>query len=573
MSLTTRLFGLVFSASVISIGCGARLPRDEGLHRPVAVEQAVALNDVAFSDLESGVKITLGTYMHDHGLTHMLITFGSTNCAVCMSKTRYLETNLVGHYDLLGADAVKQFEVKGVNIDPPAKREDVLELIHKESLSHVSWSDPAGDMMMRFFQPAGFTISVPLTVLINTDGIVWRISSKDHVDPDEIIRRVAAKFGSAGGVKIPPPVLPKPTPDGSVPANTPPTVPGNTPPSSQPNIDIDLLRQERPNRLAGVRADVCGRSVARLSEVVGAKGFRMILASRDDCGPGTVCGRNQALLRDFTATCNKAEAGCSLAVLGEKVTTCDGTVWRGGGEFFSAFREHFNWSYRPVSQSGRKIIEEVKGPLTFVFDASGKLVFGQEGELSLADLSSRWQNDHWTSRAKGPDWPLATSTGASSFSSVRARAKYTMTLFWNTWCSSCVEEITAWHGSGSVLEYCRARPEFCQVQSVETGYPESGRAGDIGAYIHGLLHGSPDFDGFDKLKWTIPLAIDPQAPSSEGRDSRWFDGWIRAVYGADPRSVLYDREGKILGTWVALPGEGGPLELLKKLEQSERSAK
>ena len=547
--MNRSLLGVILSSTVLA-HCGARLPQEVSINRPIASEQSLDLDKISFTEMKSGSPVTLGSYMRGHGLTHMLLTFGSTGCAVCMEKTRYLQQNLVGHYNLLSADADQHFELKGINVDPASKRADVLRLVEEESLDHLAWADPRGDVMMAFFQPTGLSLSVPLTVLINNRGVMWRITSKEHVTPDQIMRRVASSLGS-DGTSLPPPPPPKPEPQ------------------PLPVPDLTLLGQERPDRLAGVKMDACGRGSSVLSEVMAGKKFRIVIASHDDCSDQTVCGSVQRVVQRFLPTCNAETGGCGLVVLAGQVQTCDDVHWRGGGEFFQTFRDHFNWHYAPVQINHKWVLPDVAGPLTMVFDAAGKLVLSHEGALTPDELAQRWQIDHWTARAAGPNWALAIPTGTTSFSQVRATSRYTLTVFWSTICTGCVEEISAWHASDQVLSWCRARPDFCQVQSVETGYPDSGLPSDVASYLQGLLHGSPDFDGFDKLGWNIPLAVDMISPTGADADHRWFDGWVRTLYGPDPRSILYDREGKIVGSWIAKLGETGPFDMLKKLEGSK----
>jgi hypothetical protein len=143
-----------------------------------------------------------------------------------------------------------------------------------------------------------------------------------------------------------------------------------------------------------------------------------------------------------------------------------------------------------------------------------------------------------------------------------------MMMFWNTWCSSCTEELQEWHlEESSGYGFCRAHPEFCQVVALETGRAESGVASR--EYLAGLIRGNDDFDGWVSRGWSMPLAVEAE-PYADGRAPMgWYAGWVRARFGSsEPRTVLYDREGKVVGVWRSLPGEHGPRDMLKKLYET-----
>jgi thiol-disulfide isomerase/thioredoxin len=262
-------------------------------------------------------------------------------------------------------------------------------------------------------------------------------------------------------------------------------------------------------------------------------------------------------------------------VVDEQLCATQGDVFAGGQELFDVFADHFSWSYAPIREGqGTLKLPVVKGPLTLIFDEAGKLVFSAEGAIGDT-LSKRMQNDRLASRAKGPDHPLfgddfrktnQVPTGAPvTFSNLRTRARYTVVMFWNTWCSSCVEELYEWHKEqDSAYKFCAKQPDFCQVLALETGRAESGQSPKD--YFAGLVNGNDDFDGWLKRRWTMPLAVE-DIPLADGRAPMgWFAGWIKARFGSsDPRVVIYDKEGKVVGHWRSLPGEHGPRDTLKSI--------
>jgi hypothetical protein len=73
------------------------------------------------------------------------------------------------------------------------------------------------------------------------------------------------------------------------------------------------------------------------------------------------------------------------------------------------------------------------------------------------------------------------------------------------------------------------------------------------------------------------MAMDMTPPNADGTH-RWFSGWAWGtfgddqIYGTSGRAVLYDREGKMVSSWVSKRDEAGNpegtevFEALKRLE-------
>lgn len=548
--------------------CGARLPKAVSRHTPVSLEQAINLDEIEVTRLQDGSTVNMGRYMRERNLQWMVLTFGSEGCNICMDKAEYLQKNLVDNsYELLGANAKGSIELIGVTTDPASRRESVYaNLVEEKKLSHFEWSDPArpdGNIMMRYFQPAGHGPGVPLTVMLSSKGIMWRVGSWDHLTAAQIIEKIA---GTLGANAVPPPPVPEHGGNGGNGGTT----------TIRP-----LLAMERPDRLNDVALTVCGdRSQTKLGTLLpaSANGLRAVLVHKEACAGNPACEDARKTLETWSGACkNTWQKDCAFKELVVSDQFCGGdqSLLAGGGEFFDVFADHFTWSYKPIPEAAGKLrLAEMKGPMTLIFNADGKLVFSREGAIGDS-LTKRMNKDKLAAGAEGPEYPLfwndtpksnhAPSGVKATFAGIRARTKYTAVMFWNTMCRSCTEEIDEWHKEAdSAFNFCTAHPEFCQVVALETDRAESGKpAGD---YLAGLLDGNNDFDGWRPKHWDMPLAVE-DVPLADGRAPMgWFAGWIRSRMGSiEPRVVIFDSEGKVVQHWRSLPGEHGPRDLLKTM--------
>lgn len=560
--LTTMFF--VWTAS-----CAAKLPREVTLKRPLGAAKPFNADSISLLRLSDETPVSLGQYMRDHGLKYMVMTFGSQGCAVCMQKARYLQSNLVNDsYNLLGSDAKTVIELVGVVTDPPQSRNDVLSLVGAEGLTHLAWWDPGHDVMMDYFQPEGQNFSVPLTVMVSQTEIIWKVPSWEPVSGPDLINKIAATLG--------------------VDANPPPVNPDD--PAG--DIVYPLLAQEKANRFDQIKLTQCSdRSEMGLGALMPSEEYdlRAVVISKKLCIQDELCRDVSLSLQSWLSDCqNRWGHRCVVREITTDKQACESSIDSGlvgGQEFLAVFKDHFNWGYKPNEVSaGRWQLPDVAGPLTLIFDRTGKLVFSREGKIDDS-LVERMGRDQLHQREVGPDFsvwstgqvnpkisprkPLTQEGSSKTFSQLRQSARYTVVMFWNTWCGSCFEELEDWHSrSDSPYRFCSERPDFCQVVALETGRSESDLA--PADYLSGLVNGNDDFEGWQRKGWTMPLAVE-DLPRQDGQAPLgWYDGWFRARFGSkEPRNVLYDREGKVIGAWLGLPGEHGLEKALQKLHKDE----
>jgi thiol-disulfide isomerase/thioredoxin len=549
---------------IVLTGCGARLDPVAKLNRPIATEEFVDLDAVQLTKLQDGSPVNIGQYMRDQKLPWLVLAFGSKSCGICMEKARYLQANLVdGNYAALGltADPRNKVEVIGVFTDPQAMRDELLGLVsdEKSPLPLLSWFDPGHEVMMKYFQSAGRSFTVPLTVMLSPRGIVWRINSNDKISHENLILKIANTISNDANRAPPPPVKP---------------------PVASPPVNISLLAAERPDRLNGAVVTSCvGGSQSVLGDKLPpvANGLRAVLVHKDSCAISADCVEAKSALKAWRSDCLAAGArdcGLKELVIGENLCTDDPDLFAGGSEFFETFSDHFNWSYRPLlSRPGRIKLPEVKGPLTLVFDDQGRLVFSKEGALADS-LTARMAHDQMKDRAAGPEFSLAwnqtplttpDANVAATFSDVRAHSKYTMVMFWNTFCSSCTEEIQQWHSEpDSAFNYCNAHKDFCQVTAIETETDGSSPQDYLKSLI--LWDGTADDFSWQKNRWPMPLMVEGVPLPGGLAPLGWYSGWFRARFGSsEPRVVLFDREGKVVNSWNSLPGDHGARDAIRSM--------
>ncbi|MCX6119819.1 MAG: hypothetical protein NT027_19970 [Proteobacteria bacterium] len=527
--------------------CAAKLPKEVTNNRPIGEELPLDSGAIEFALIQSDDKINLKQYMDQNNLSHLLLTFGSENCDACREKAAYLEANLVGNYGLVEGNSGNNFEVVGVNVDVAEKRKSVVSFVQNSKLTHIAWSDPSGQLMTKYFQPAGLDRKVPLSVMINKRGIVWRVTAEERVSAKDLVQKVALTLGQEV-VELPP---------------VPPTPP-------KPPIQLSYLAEEKPDRLQGAPVTACRSeesAVKNAHEYFGrnpATTLKFILVDQANCAEGSICAENQKVIQSFLPTCTMKN--CALLTMANNVeaSTCDRGVMKGGAEVFSTFEDHFTWDKVAVNAEGQSSFKSNIGPIVLAFDDSGMLVFSHSGPLSKSVLDSRWESDFFRGRAIGPAFVMPNKNGSTTFSSWRSASKYSVVIFWDAYCAGCLSEISEWHKKDALMDFCDQNSKLCQVTSINKDYGDGGDQNSVRNFISTLENDEP---GSINLGWRISLSVDAAPADDEGRARRWFEGWYSAKYKSNINAVLvYDREGKVRGVWNSGTDPNEPLHLIKKLE-------
>lgn len=573
-NLRNLSIGFIF-ASYLS-GCGSRLPRDINIKRPVASgsedSTRIDLNMVEFTDIETGAAVNAGTWMDDLKTDFILLTFGSRACSACNKKARAIRDNYLSsdQFSLVGMES--RLAIVGVNTDA-----DSISLtqrfVKSEGFSFIRWSDPRGTKMLKWFMPEGRSYGVPLTVMINRHGVIlWAYTNDSSATVPEMMERARTTIDSNA--------LPAPTPDPGVPDSEEPIL-VKLPP---------VLAYEGTHRMREVMVSTCGinrgstKPLEALLPLTYVATFFHI--ERDVCGAN--CSKNRLLLQRKVDSFLTADIGAGFLYAGQVPVDCETQNTEpnkkskiqsasGGRDFFEVFASHFDWNHAVTDQGdGRLAIAPLAPELTLAFDRGGKLLFSAEGLLDEARvdsfLRSIWIPGTGKSKpdfARGPAWNFhglmagQTTGGAVDFSEWRNLSQFTIVNAFGESCSSCMAELKHWSRSGGLFDVCEKSPGFCTVGVVENGLPESAfsKPGSIDSraldtYLNGI------FGTLVGRGISAPfIMLDPYSPENDGGQGylkRFFDGYLSArnpEFGFDFRTIVSDREGKILGVFKAVPPE------------------
>lgn len=569
----------------VFVACGSKLPYEIQIKRPVALPvEKVDLGLIEFTDIDSGESVNVEQWMGSRGVSHLLLTFGSKSCTACNKKARELRDNFLSQDQMSLTGAPSNLALVGVNTDSGALQL-TRRFVGSENFQFIKWSDPRGDLMVKWFLPEGRYYGVPLTVLLNRDGILWRYTNDSVASVDDMVRRAIASAGAdgsngggssgggssggntsgGGGQPVDPPEVPQP------PALA---FPG---PDRMREIMVTRCSEQIDERVAGqlstylpldrrvtflhVESESCGEMCVKNREILKNKVVNS-LGGRftDQLAVGFLFADHEA-------------GSCPVSdVPGEQVQ-----YFSGGRDFRTVFASHFDWDNGVVEgDDGSLQINPLEKAITLGFDETGRLIFSSEGaidERRIGDfLRSRFLSGivrRKSQFAPGPQWNWFgmrqgdSDAGAITFDTIRDRSKYTIVNVFGESCGSCKAEMNHWSRSGGLFDHCAARPEFCQVLSLENGLPESAFNGpgpvdpiEMTVYLRQLN----DRMAVDGIR--IPfLMLDPYSPENDlgyGYLRRFFDGYLSARnphLGFDFRTVIYDQEGKILGVFRAVPPE------------------
>ncbi len=597
--MKTRLFPALFLAAAAALGgCASKLRRDLTNNAPdgAAAEEVLDPSAVSFTDFDSGAVINLKQYMEADNRDFLLLTFGSKGCAACNRKADHLVHEVIGQHPLFLTEAGRKFEIIGVNTDSePAKRLQTYLL----SYPFIRWSDPAGLVMLDHFMPAGRKFSVPLTVMVSRTGIAWRVLPDEQVSVEELMARVevtlglrtdgpttgtggatggeaggatggdtgsttggdtgGATGGDTGGAT-----------GGDTGGTTGGTTGGDTGGTTGPAATD--LAVPAPGRLNLVKVTDCGGAEKSLAEALGDVDFRFVAVVRGDCG--AACDAQLAALSSARAACLAAGRTCGVAALfpeGPKAAPCaKGFAYKGGESFAQVFESFFDWNHPTAFDADHVLTLPVATePWLLGFAKDGTLVYGSEGAVAETAVAAALAAPGFGAPARGPDFPFQASEGAVGFSDLRTKARYTVVTaggYLPPPCGSCIEELKRWSEPGQLFDFCDHSAGGCQVFAVSRDY----RPGEQtpAAFLDFVMHGpaTGTWHGLDGLGLArVRLLIDPKI-WSDATDEEFYgsyhEGYLTAKFplsraeANNPRTVIYDREGKLLSVFSSTSNAG-----------------
>jgi hypothetical protein len=546
---------------VFSAGCASQLKPYKKVNTPKGqgVEQELDLSAIYFNDIHSNARFNILDYMNQNGKEHLLLMFGSKGCSACNLKNEEFKKNVIGQHSLFLDQAGKTFDLIGVNTDTESPERM---LAYLTNFDFIRWSDPKGLAMIANFIPPGRTFGVPVTILLNKKGVMFRLLNDEKATPEQIMARVEQAIngsvpsddseddtgdnGSEGGTVTPIPVVPA--------------------------TDLAFVG---PGRFKKVDLKTCSNVSENLDTVLGTSDFRIVHVAKDSCGAG--CAANVSQLKAVASSiCGEegALAGtkkCSVAALQTGGAALDaascstGFAYGGGEKFFEVFESHFNWNY-PVFEDPTdyepRFGKTFDGPLTMVFRRDGTLVWSAEGQLAPNALSSAVKTSGFgLEAAKGPDFPVYTKDKViKNFSEIRRNAKLTVvvsTLIFDTiGCGSCEIELAHWSKPGGFLDFCAARPNDCQIMLFD--FRDVKGLVPMSQFYDLIKNGGtdPEFNvpikGLSERGIRVPLFLDPlphSNPDGSVNFSRYYEGYLKAAsreLGPVGRIAIYNKEGRIL---------------------------
>lgn len=556
----------------MSSGCASRLKPIKTVNTPVGsgVEQELDLSSIFFTDIHSGAKFSILDFMNQSGKEHLLLMFGSKGCTACNHKNELFKKSIIGQHQFYLTDAGKKFEVVGVNTDnePAARMQAYL-----TNFEFIRWSDPKGLGMIQNFIPLGRQFGVPVTVLLNKKGVVFRILNDEKATPEQIMARVEeaiANGSSGGGGPADGADDGDPTDDSDGTDSTDGMV--NPQPPVVPATDLAYIG---PGRFKKVDLKSCDGSARSLDDVLGQPDFRIVQVAKGGCGAS--CTSNLAQLKslsDSICGLSGAVAGtnrCSVASLQTdaaapgSVACASGIGFSGGDKFFEVFETHFNWNYPIVEDPTDfepRFSQTFDGPITMVFRKDGTLVWSTEGQLADNVLSSALKTPSFgLETVRGPDFPVFTKEKVvKNFSEIRRQSKLTIvvsTLIFDTiGCGSCELELAHWSKPGGFLDYCSARPAECQIMLFD--FRDVKGLVPISNFYDMIVNGGTDpeynvpIKGLAERNIRVPLFLDPLSPTNPDGSpnlARFYEGYLKAAsreLGSVGRIAIYNQEGRIL---------------------------
>ena len=622
---TGRTRFLVFAALFGTLGaCASQIPRTRGV-KPRQVASAFDGQQVVFARVDRpSQKISLSDFMVQEGYDALLLTFGSKACAACNRKADEIQSRVIGKHPFMFTDAGRRFAIVGVNTDPDPERLGPF----LKQYPFIRWSDPSGAQMLRFFMEPGETFRVPLTVFVTRQGVMWRIRADEVLSVDAMMAKVALSL--SGGSEGPAKGTTDGTPPGesSGPIKGPEGTGSGTAGISLAHPHPDRWKDLQVTDCQGTTrafADLLSSAMEPRPLVLQLAGPRCESACQEQHRVLTAACQPGALLREThgmgagsgEGTLRAAEAGNSRALcqvwtlvepqeaarglsavsapggtsgeVGESDSftgiCADPQIIRGGHAVHETFKSLFDWNApRSVDAEGYVVVEAYgpggeRGPQVLVFDEKAHLIHAQEGF---------WRDHHYQNLHKmdfpgplGMNFPLyrpvesSASSGPDTgfdvgqvrgLSKIREGYDFTVLAFFQTDCASCEKEFKHWSAPQGLVDFCAARPGFCQIYGVENRYRPQGWSLD--QFYQNILRGFDDpmlgaYAGFQGLGIRVPLLLDPTSDEEDqyAFKNRIHDGYmigisreLKFLY----RKAVIDSEGKLRGVFVAPDDETSP---------------
>ena len=592
----------------------SKRPREQARHRPEALGQAIDLSQMILADARTGAGVNMAQYMAAAGRDHLLLVFGSKDCATCNAEGARLRDQVITVEPLQLTTAGRRFEVIGISTDavPRARLGGYLSLY-----PFVKWQDAGGSLMRTYFLPPGVEVKVPLTVMIDRAGrVLWRVlpDEANYLSVEDLLSRIYSSLGLSGAgtsesgrpPSTPAPDTPSPhgspTPDvrtrgepgssqpqppgtgqppqpsGPVPSPREPGEPSLPSPSHEPAPDLGV---PGPRRLEALSVEACGQGSTTLAAAVaGPAELRLVQVVRSGCDAACLDNAKQLSSTCGGGTCQAV----TLVTQGAATATCaHGSAFASGGDaLLSVFSTHFNWRYAATEGPAPDFqitVPAVNGPILLGFDRSGRLVYSHDGALTAGDLALALQAAAAHTPARGPDFGLygrvLGSEAQIGFADWRLRAEYTVLSAFGAYpvpCGSCMAELAHWSAPGQLVDYCASHGDRCQVAALETHTPNAGES--LGQYYNRVENGDGHgWSGLAARHLRVPLVLDP-VPDPDGSNylKRLFDGYMVGLHpewAQEYRTFIYDREGKMVAAFrseAPAAGQDDPvLATIKKL--------
>ncbi|NBQ52040.1 MAG: hypothetical protein EBU49_00450, partial [Proteobacteria bacterium] len=325
---------------------------------------------------------------------------------------------------------------------------------------------------------------------------------------------------------------------------------------------------------------------------------------RESCGE--ICRNNRAILQRKVESVLAGDVGAGFLYAGQGSVDCTKLAQdqneksrilslAGGAEFFDSFATHFDWNHEiSETNTGAISVAPLAPAITLAFSRDGKLLFSAEGAIDETRLDS-FLRSVWKpgtgkqapAFARGPAWNFhglprgQNQGGLVDFSEWRSHATYSVINVFGESCSSCMAELKHWSRPDGLFDLCNKNPDFCIVGTVENGLPDSAYAGpgpvdlkEMDTYLSRIN------DALVARGISAPIImLDPYSPENDGGRGylkRFFDGYLSAKnpeLGFDFRTIVSDREGKVLGVFKATPPEATKADHVEEFLLRLRSRK